>query len=111
MKNVNSILYMMFIGMCAVMFTACSAGKASDAFKDGSVKIGSTYQEMVDVIGEPTKKYESDICMMAQYTTLITDSHVFVLLEQNEEQGLVITDISDDKIKGAVYQLKVKSTN
>lgn len=97
----------LLISCLTCVLVSCSAGKARDAFNSGEVKVGSTYQEMVDVLGEPTQKKGNDKGMIASYSTILTNSHIYILLEKDEKGQLLITTYSDDNLQAVAYRKKL----
>lgn len=98
----------LLLSLCVVITLAsCSAGKAKDAFAEEKITIGSTYEEMVDAIGEPTRAKSSDKGMLATYSTILTNSHVFILLEKDANGVEHISAYTDDNIETIKYSKKL----
>jgi len=103
----NPLIIMSLVGACMAFMVSCSAGKAKDAFKNGTLAAGSTYEEMVAAIGEPTKEKQAKEGVLATYSTIVTNSHMFILIEKNEDGQLVITDYTDNAINAISYSKKL----
>lgn len=95
-------------GLClACLLIGCSAGKAKSAFEDGKISLGSTYEEMVEAIGEPTKEKANDKGRMATYSTVLTNTHIFILLEKDANGVEHVTAYTDDNLETIAYSKKL----
>ena len=88
------------------VLAACSGNKAKDAFADNRLHEGSTYEQVIDEIGEPGHEFKNDYGCVLSYLSLT--EKFYVLLEKTEDGTLKVTKFSTETSDGAGYELYLR---
>jgi hypothetical protein len=82
-----------FIACAMFLFNSCTVDKAKEAFADGTLSIGSTYEEVIAVLGEPlAREFRGEYHIFSTYVTPLTldfkNEATFVISYKKGEDGV-----------------------
>lgn len=94
--------------LLAALATSCSgaAEQAEKAFEDGTLKQGATYEEVIQVLGQPYAEEKSDEGVWLMYSTAII-SHYYILLLPQDDGTFAVSASTSDDTQGNLWGAKI----
>ena len=106
--SIMNLIKSTFFATVLLLLVACGADKAESAFDNGEVKVGSTYENLIEKVGDPQNEIKTDKGIVASYMTVLKGKYFIVLLEKDSDDIYRVKEFTNDLAKGATYELSIK---
>lgn len=105
----KKLLLLLLVCLAFTISSCGNEGKAADAFENGTLKVGSTYEEVINAVGEPDHDYQSPRMRLLMYSTPLLNSFYYFKLTPGSDGVMRVAETTDDSTTGNLWEYNDKN--